>query len=128
MSVVIDCSALVDLFLDPNSVEAALVAESEWVAPSTLDVEFVAVLRGLVQAKVISAAEMDSFIGDYHQLAIRIYPLTLALQRRMAQLKDSFSACDASYVALAEQLGAVLATRDLRLRKEAARLVPVLDW
>jgi predicted nucleic acid-binding protein len=57
-------------------------------------------------------------------LRVTRYPHFVFLPR-IWRLRDNFSAYDAAYVTLAQQLGATLLTRDARLASASAREVSV---
>lgn len=82
--------------------------------PALCDVEVVAVFRRLLSRGELSEDRIAESLQDYLDL-----PLTRhrheGLLERVLQLRENFSAYDATYVALAEGLGARLATLDGRL-------------
>jgi len=51
------------------------------------------------------------------QLGLRRFPV-VGLLSRIWELRDNVSACDATYVALAEPIGCQLVTADARLARE----------
>ncbi|MCO7219417.1 type II toxin-antitoxin system VapC family toxin [Klenkia sp. PcliD-1-E] len=85
-------------------------------APALVDVEFLQTIRRKVLAGIWS---VDAGRAALDQLVA--FPLQrhdhLLLLRRCWELRDSVSAYDAQYVALAELLGAVLVTADVRLSR-----------
>ena len=83
-------------------------------APHLLDLEVAQVLRRLTRDGAISDRRADEAIADLLSVRIARYP-HLLLVPRIWQLRHTLSAYDASYVALAESLGATLLTRDSRL-------------
>jgi len=83
-------------------------------SPHLLDIEVTQVLRRLVRDGTISDPRADMAIQDLFNLRIVRYPHFVLLPR-IWQLRHNLSAYDAAYVALAEQLGAPLLTRDRRL-------------
>ena len=64
----------------------------------------------------LSSARAEAALFDYMDLSITRHD-HLALLPRILELKDNFTAHDASYVALAEELGATLVTTDGRLAR-----------
>lgn len=118
---VVDASAIGELLLDrpaARDVRRHLVAH-EFVlhAPHLLDVEVLSVLRRVVAAGEASAVRAQGALDDLLDLPIERYAHDV-LAARIWDLRDNFSAYDASYVALAEALapeGAVLLTADARL-------------
>jgi predicted nucleic acid-binding protein len=79
-----------------------------------IDLEFTNVLRGLVAKKSIGPRLAESALGEFMQAPIQRYA-HLALLERIWRLRANLTAYDASYVALAELLGADLLTVDRRL-------------
>ena len=92
--------------------------------PDLVDVETVAVLRKRWLRKTISAVRFAAAIDDLEDLAIDRYP-TLRFMRRAYQLRDTVTAYDATYVALAETLGCPLLTGDQRLSRARGPRCPV---
>ncbi len=84
--------------------------------PALCDVEVAAALRRLLRQAELSEERAAEALGDYLDL-----PLTRhgheSLLERMLQLRENFSAYDATYVVLAERLSARLATVDESLRR-----------
>jgi predicted nucleic acid-binding protein len=72
------------------------------------------VLRRMVREGAITAHRADEAIRDLLDLRITRYP-HFVLLLRIWRLRHNFSAYDAAYIVLAEQLGAALITRDGRL-------------
>jgi predicted nucleic acid-binding protein len=93
-------------------------------APHLLDVEVVQVLRRYALQGDISPERAQEALEDLADIPIRRYPHTL-LMERVWELRESLTAYDAVYVALAELLDASLLTCDLGLAAAAPRSVPV---
>jgi predicted nucleic acid-binding protein len=90
-------------------------------APHLLDVEVVSALRRVVASGAAAPTRADAAIADFLDLPIERYPHEV-LVTRIWQLRDTFSAYDATYVALAESLteeGAPLLSADARLARAA---------
>jgi predicted nucleic acid-binding protein len=83
-------------------------------APHLLDIEVTQVLRRLVQRKEIAIARAEQALHDLAHLLIERHEHR-ALVPRVWQLRDSLTAYDAAYVALAEALEAPLLTCDAKL-------------
>jgi predicted nucleic acid-binding protein len=115
---VLDASAAIEWLLQTSTgqrVEQQIFSQSESLhAPHLLDVEIIQVLRRLVRERVISAVRADQAITDLLDLRINRYPHFVLLPR-IWQLRHNLSAYDAAYVALAEELDAILLTSDSRL-------------
>ena len=84
--------------------------------PALCDVEVAAGLRRGLLGGALSEERLAQAVEDYLDL-----PLTRhghqQLLSRMLTLRDNFSAYDATYVALAEQLGGNLLTADIGLAR-----------
>jgi predicted nucleic acid-binding protein len=91
--------------------ERALVATEQLHAPQLLDVEIAQVLRRVALHREISAARAKQALADLEQLPIKRH-IHQPLVRRIWQLRDSLTAYDAAYVALAKALPAPLLTCD----------------
>jgi len=92
----------------------ALEASERVHAPHLLDVEVTQVLRRLVQRKEISVERAEQALEDLTRLVIERHEHQ-SLVGRVWQLRDSISAYDGVYVALAEALDAPLLTCDAKL-------------
>lgn len=130
--IVADASALLDYLLlsDHAKTVERIVREPEvdLHVPALCDIEIGAGLRRALARRVLSKERAGQAVADYLDL-----PLTRhghqALLRRILDLAGNFSAYDATYVALAERLGAGLLTADERLTA-AVRVhtrVPILN-
>lgn len=97
--------------------------------PALCDVEVSAALRRALLAGAVDERRALDAIDDYLDL-----PLTThahgALLRRIVALRQNFSAYDATYVALAERMGAALLTADEALMRAVRqhRLVEVAAY
>jgi predicted nucleic acid-binding protein len=83
-------------------------------APQLIDYEFGNAIRGLAIGGRISVSDAEAARADFADLPIRRYPGTVTAERSWA-LRHNFNAYDASYIALAELLGAPLLTGDAKL-------------
>ena len=92
-----------------------LFAEGETLhAPHLFSLEVVQVLRRHYLAGIVPAAECELALANLAVLPITRYPHDDFLLRIWA-LRHNLTAYDAAYVALAEELGAMLVTRDAKL-------------
>src|SRR5512138_431918 len=118
--IVADASAVLELLIGTAAAERVadrLLAPDEALhAPHLLDVEVAQAVRRYVAAGDLDAAQGERAIADLLDLPIRRHPHTLLL-RRVWELRDSITAYDGVYVALAEALRAPLVTRDGRLAR-----------
>ncbi len=84
--------------------------------PVLCDVEIAAGLRRAIIGGALSLTRAGDAIEDYLDLPIVQHGHQWLLERILA-LRANFSAYDATYVALAEELDAALLTGDKRLRR-----------
>lgn len=126
--IVADASVIVDILLRTPGVEtldARLFDANESVhAPHLIDVEVAHVLR-----KYALRGELTEARGKSAMILLQKFPITRhahePLLNRIWKLRENFSAYDATYVALAEGLGATLLTRDAPLSSSAGHLARV---
>jgi predicted nucleic acid-binding protein len=115
--VVCDASALIALLLDAGPdgrwVTAAL-SGAELIAPSLVGFETANIIRRQEAAGRISADQAAQAHADLLDFAIEQWAHEL-LAARAWQLRRNLSIYDASYVALAELIGATLVTLDQRI-------------
>lgn len=125
----LDASAVVDYLLRRGPTTAArdaILSGDLLHVPALCDIEVASALRRLMHAGQLESQRAGHALRDLTGL-----PLTrhthLPLLGRILELRDNFSAYDATYVALAERLGARLLTTDVRLARavRAARDVTV---
>ncbi len=117
--IVLDTSAAVDYLLDLP--QASFVAEQLEtaelaLAPHLLDVEVVGVLRR--QVVLGALAEQRAIVALAHLAALRVVRFEhLPLAPRVWELRDTLTAGDAFFVALAEEAGVPLVTTDRHLAR-----------
>lgn len=116
--IVVDASAILELVL--NTEDAAAIADRVFVpgetlhAPHLLDLEVAQVLRRYAVAGALSDERGRQALEDFADLPLDRYPHALFLPR-IWELRHNVTAYDATYIALAETLGATLVTRDAAL-------------
>lgn len=116
--IVLDASAVIELVLrTPRGarVGARVTPPGESLhVPHLLDLEVAQVLRRYEARRVLTTAETEQALVDLLDLDLVRHEHAL-LVGRIWQLRANLTAYDACYVALAEALGAPLATCDARL-------------
>ena len=117
MTLVVDASmvvaALVDTGTDGRWAEALLVSDS-LAAPHMMTGEAANILRRSAAAGAISAEQASLAHADLLDLRVELFPYA-PFAGRIWALRDNVTCYDAWYVAVAEALGAPLATLDARL-------------
>jgi predicted nucleic acid-binding protein len=117
--IVLDSSAAVDYLAGTAAadwVTETLLANPEIHAPHLLDIEVLGSLRKLVLTRRLSAVRAAEAVDDFRLLAVKRYP-HVPLVERVWELRETVTASDAAFVALAEALDAPLVTTDLRLAR-----------
>lgn len=117
--IVVDCAALVDALSGVAGTDdlRKILDTEELHAPALIDFELVSVLRGLTLGGQLSVPRAKDLLTDYDALPLRRWASADSLRRRAFQLRNTISAYDAAYVALAESLDCPLVTRDSRLAR-----------
>ena len=121
MTVVVDSSVVVAALIDQGPVGVwaeALLVSGPLAAPHLMPVEVANVLRRSASAGDISADVASLAHEDLDSLRLELFPYGLCASR-VWELRANITAYDAWYVALAEILGARLATLDARLSRAA---------
>jgi predicted nucleic acid-binding protein len=115
LSLVLDASFVVEYLLRPTRALHQTIAPfgSDMHVPALCDVEFVSVLRRLAKSGA-PILRIQTALAHYFALPIKRHGHE-RLMPRMLDLRDNFNAYDATYVALAEALGATVATADEKL-------------
>ncbi len=110
---VLDAGVVVDLLVGRLD-ETALGGEEAGV-PHLLDSEVTNVLRRLVLRGLLGVEQGDAAMARFLQLELERFTADW-LRPRMWELRENLTAYDATYVALAESIGAsALLTTDARL-------------
>ncbi len=106
---VIDAGVLVELIasdLDPN-----VLGDEELAIPHLADTEVLSALRALVTRGELTAQQGSKALELFEQLELVRFPAVNG-RSRIWELRHNLSAYDATYIALAESLGASLLTTD----------------
>jgi predicted nucleic acid-binding protein len=115
--VVCDASAITALLIDGGADgrwATAALTDTELAAPHLIAFETANIIRRHELAALISSDQASQAHADLQDLAIEHWPYEL-LATRAWQLRANLTIYDASYVALAELLGATLVTLDRRI-------------
>jgi predicted nucleic acid-binding protein len=116
--IVVDASALLELLLQTDLadrlMDRALAPSESLHAPHLLDIEIISALRRLAQREEISIKRAEQVLADFSQLLIQRHGHQ-QLTERIWQFRESLTAYDGAYVALAEALDAPLLTCDAKL-------------
>lgn len=122
MTDVLDASVLVELLiLSPLGQRAAArlrTVDGDLHVPHLADIETVSVFRGLVAGGVITADRASAALIDLRDFPARRWPAHMLFER-IWLLRENVTAYDATYIALAEALGARLITADRKLARGA---------
>jgi predicted nucleic acid-binding protein len=125
--IVLDASVVVELLTNgalADSIRSDLSGRDEsFIVPHLIDVEVMSALRRLGAGRRTASDRSDQFLTGLAALPAERYPHT-PLIGRIWELRHNFTACDATYIALAEATNATLYTSDeKRCRGHRARVV-----
>ena len=120
---VLDTSGVVDYLLGAGvagQVQEMMSAEGELAAPDVLVFEVLAVLRRESHRKALTDDRAARAVEDLGDLSIELFP-SLPLRERAWALRRNFTAADALFVVLAEDLDEPFATKDNALAREITK-------
>ncbi len=110
---VVDAGVVIQLLVSDLSAE--VLGDEPLAAPHLIDSEVTNVLRRLVFQNVLSEEQAAEALDGFARLTLNRFPAAF-LRRRMWDQRHNLSAYDATYVALAEALGATsLLTTDAKV-------------
>lgn len=126
--IVLDASAVIELLLQTargRRIEARIFEGSELLnAPHLVDTEVLQVMRRLVIGRELTLAAADAAVRDLADLDLVRHGHE-ELAGRVWELRRNLGAYDATYLALAEALGATLVTCDRRFLRVPGRRAEV---
>ena len=126
--IVVDASAIVEFLLRMpfgDSVERRLRQSRGLIfAPQVIDLEIAHSLRRFALSRTLTAARASEAFEDLNALPLRRFGHTFLMERIWA-LRENLTAYDASYISLAELLGAPLITRDRKLAEAPGHFAAV---
>lgn len=129
--IVIDASVVIEILLGTalgRRFESELYARTaSWNVPHLLDCEVLQVLRRLVSARQLDPDRAFLAMQDLGQLDLLRHGHT-DLSSRVWELRSNLTAYDATYLALAEALGATLVTADRGFTRVPNRRAAVEVW
>lgn len=120
---VVDASVVVSLLVSPDERAYGLL-RPPLRAPHLIDVEVTHALRRLVRTRVIDSAVAGAAVAALPGIPLARYPHVRLLDA-IWSLRDTVSAYDAAYVALAQAFAEPLLTMDAPLARAARRYVDV---
>lgn len=121
--IVVDASAAVAALLNDGPARRALVSD-QLHAPHLVDSEVASALRRRVSIAQVRPEDAWRALDTWRRLGLARYAV-IGIIERVWLLRNNLSAYDASYVALAEQLGCALLTCDGRLGRAAGVRCPI---
>lgn len=120
---VVDAGVIVELVV--NDLDPARLGDEEIAAPHLIDSEVTNVLRRLARRGSLTDQQATLALEGFTRLALVRFPADW-LRVRIWALRHNLSAYDATYVALAEMIGATaLITADARLASAPGIQCPV---
>lgn len=121
--IVADASAAVSALLNAGPARRAL-SDEQLHAPHLIDSEIANALRRQVLGQRLAVDAAWSALDHWRRLGVTRYPV-VGLLDRVWELRESVSAYDAAYIALAEALNCTLLTADARLSRAPGSRCPI---
>ena len=121
MTTVVDASVVVAALIDTGRIgdwAESLLTSGSLAAPHLMPVEVANILRRAVAAGEVSVDVAALAHADLLELRVEYFPYE-PFAGRVWEMRENVTAYDAWYVAVAESLGATLATLDAKLRHAA---------
>ena len=131
--IVLDASLVVELLVSDGATitafrQSLIESAEEFAVPHLLDIEVLSALRKLNLRGRVDSGSMPGYLKALASIAATRYPHEPLLSR-IWELRHTFTAYDASYIALAEATGATLYTLDAKLRTgHRANVVYLGSW
>lgn len=129
--IVVDASVVIEILLATalgRRFESELHARTKsWNVPHLLETEVLQVLRRLVLARQVDAERAAVAVQDLGNLDL-VHHAHRDLSSRVWELRHNLTAYDATYLALAEALGATLVTADRGFARVPDRRAAVEVW
>ena len=123
---VVDASAIIDaLTANARAEQLLAILDDDLFAPDLLVPEVYSFLRRMAAHDRLTATAADQLAVVLQQAPIE-FVHTWPYSERIWLWRHTMSPYDATYVALAEDLGAPLVTTDVRLARAATGVVPVI--
>ena len=117
MTVVVDASAMAELLIGSPpgaAVIDALADDTDWAVPEHFFLEVASALRGCFLGGLIDRSTLEDRITWLGRADVDVFA-TVPLLSRVTELASNATTYDAAYIALAEQLDAVIVTTDAKL-------------
>jgi predicted nucleic acid-binding protein len=112
--IVLDASATIEFLFRADSLPIlanAISSTTELACPAILDFEVMNVLRKQIQNRIVTVERAEQALDLYNDMTFVTFETPL-IADRIWNLRNNFTAYDASYIALAELLEVPLYSKD----------------